>query len=251
MKLAFVQPDTIWEDPAANLEKATGFISKAAVGGAGLAVLPEMFTTGFSMNAHSIKGAESSHEIASLASGNRINILAGVAAASGGRGLNKALAFDSSGAAVSEYTKMHPFSFAGEHEHYSPGPGPVTFELSGVPSSVFICYDLRFPEAFRAVARDVKVIYVLANWPASRQDHWHTLLKARAIENQCYVVGVNRVGTDGNGVQYTGGSAAYGPFGEVPLVCGQEEGVFITELGLKAVDEVRSAYPFLRDMRTD
>jgi predicted amidohydrolase len=99
------------------------------------------------------------------------------------------------------------------------------------------------------VARDVKVIYVLANWPASRQEHWHTLLRARAIENQCYVAGVNRVGTDGNGIDYAGGSCVYSPFGEELLIAVNKEGTYSVELDLNLVDTTRSKYPFLNDMK--
>jgi predicted amidohydrolase len=250
LKLALVQPDTTWESPAGNLEKAAGLIARASAQGAEVAALPEMFTTGFSMNAHSIEGAEARIALSSMAKENNINIIAGVAAPVDVKGLNKALAFDTSGALIAEYAKMHPFSYAGEEKHYTPGQGPVTFDLAGAPSSVFICYDLRFPEIFRSVARDVKVIYLLANWPASRQEHWHALLRARAIENQCYVAGVNRVGADGGGIEYVGGSCVHGPFGEEFLVAGKKEGVSVVDLDIASVESIRSQYPFLNDMRT-
>jgi len=250
LKLALVQTDTVWERPFENLAKVARLTGEAAAQRVSVAVLPEMCTTGFSMGAHSIGGAEATGQLSVMASENRLAILAGVAAPSGSTGLNKALAFDRFGALVSEYAKLHPFSLAGEHKHYAPGQKTVVFDLSGAASSVFICYDLRFPEVFRAVARAVKVIYVLANWPASRQDHWHALLRARAIENQCYVAGVNRVGTDGAGIDYAGGSCVYGPFGEEVFVAGNEEGFYVTELDLSLVDSTRSRYPFLDDMRS-
>lgn len=249
LRLALIQPDTVWESPARNIEKTSGLIAQASSEGATIAALPEMFTTGFSMNAHSIEGSEARDEISALASENSINILAGVAAPSGERGLNKALAIDQSGGLVAEYSKMHPFSFAGENQHYDPGPCTATFSLAGVPSSVFICYDLRFPEVFRRVAAEVKVIYVLANWPAARQEHWHALLMARAIENQCFIAGVNRVGKDGTGIKYSGGSCVYGPFGEEVFIAGEDEGVYIVDLDISLVDSTRSRYHFLDDMR--
>ena len=249
LRLTLIQLDTAWEDPAANLEKASKLIALSAKEKASVAALPEMCTTGFSMEAHTIKGSEAGEELSALASAHRICILGGVAAPSVGKGLNKALAFDGSGALVSEYSKMHPFSLAGEDKHYAPGKEPVTFDLAGVSSSVFICYDLRFPEVFRRVARAVKVIYVLANWPAGRQEHWHTLLRARAIEDQCFVAGVNRVGTDGNGIAHAGGSCVYGPFGQEFLIAGDKEGAYTVDLDLSLADSVRAQYPFLNDMR--
>lgn len=252
MRISIIQPDIVWEDPAANIEMASAMVADAAGKGASVAVLPEMFSTGFSMDAHSVPGVEDvPAELARLARENSISIIAGTAAHSRTTppGLNRALAYDSSGELIAGYSKMHPFSFAGEDRHYVPGPGPVTFELGGQPSSVFICYDLRFPEVFRSVARKVKVIYVIASWPAARQEHWATLLRARAIEDQCFVVGVNRVGTDGNGVSHAGGSCVFGPFGEVVFSAGQAVGVYDVELDIALVDRVRAEYPFLDDMR--
>ena len=251
LRLALIQPDTAWENPEANIKKADRMLSGAAESGATVAAFPEMFTTGFSMKAHAIKGAEALDSLSSLASKHNINLLAGVASASGLQGLNKALAYDNSGSLVADYSKMHPFSFADEDKHYSPGPGTAVFKLAGVASSVFICYDLRFPEVFRSVARQVKVIYVLANWPASRHDHWHALLKARAIENQCFVAGVNRTGADGEGIAYAGGSCVYGPFGEEVFLADESEGVYIVDLDISLADSTRSRYPFLKDMRAD
>ena len=107
---------------------------------------------------------------------------------------------------IAKYSKMHPFSFAKEDQYFSAGNTRVIFHIEGIPASVFICYDLRFPEIFRDIAREVQAVFVLANWPSTRKDHWETLLKARAIENQCFVIGVNRTGKDGNGIRYPGAS---------------------------------------------
>lgn len=251
MKIALIQMDMGWETPAANMQKARAMISEAALAGADVAALPEMFATGFSMDAHRIKGIGSiPPELSAMAKDNRIALIAGVPAEGiSPRGLNKALAYDSDGTPVAEYTKMHPFSYAGEDKHYAPGSAPVTFMLSAAPSSVFICYDLRFPEVFRKVAKKAMVIYVLANWPAARQEHWEALLRARAIENQCFIIGVNRTGTDGNNVAYAGGSAAYGPFGDTILMGGNTEGVLMAEIEPEEAVRVRQRYPFLTDMR--
>ena len=113
------------------------------------------------------------------------------------------------------YTKMYPFSPAREHRHYEAGAAPVVFELAGAWCGVFICYDLRFPEAFRSIAKNVQAVFVIANWPRSRIEQWDILLRARAIENQCYSIGVNRTGLDGNGLYYSGSSQIVDPRGKV------------------------------------
>ena len=129
MKIALIQPDTAWENPKSNISKAGTFIRDAKARGAELALLPEMFSTGFSMKAYSVEGAKRTPEaLSAMAKENSIAVIAGVAATNdsmGPPGINKALAFDDSGALVAEYVKMHPFSFAGEDRHYAPGRGPV------------------------------------------------------------------------------------------------------------------------------
>ncbi len=138
---------------------------------------------------------------------------------------------------------------AGEHEHYEAGAGPVLFRLDGVPASVFICYDLRFPEAMRAVAREVNAVFVIANWPSERVDHWRALLKARAIENQFFVVGVNRAGTDANGIDYPGASGVFGPDGQEICTGSATNELLICEFVPQESERIRSDLPFLDDMR--
>lgn len=145
--------------------------------------------------------------------------------------------------------KIHPFSFSGEDKYYIAGINPVIFNIDDSPCSVFICYDLRFPEIFKKVAKNVQAIFVIANWPASRKEHWETLLKARAIENQCFVIGVNRIGVDGNGITYHGASNIFDPSGN-NILCGNDKDEFLTgEINLKDAAEVRSKFPFLKDMK--
>ena len=212
MRAALIQLNTAWHDPEDNLRKAGQLVSDASSAGATLAVVPEMFLTGFSMSPDAPSGGDSATgSLKAIAKECGINVIAGYALkrGDGDRPENVARVFDSGGDVVATYSKVHPFSYAKEDIHYMAGEGPVVFELDGVPMSAFICYDLRFPELFRAVAREVRLMLVLANWPASRQEHWTALLKARAIENQCFVLGVNRTGRDGNGIEYIGGSAVW------------------------------------------
>jgi len=253
MKIALVQMDIRWEDREANLERAGSFLEDAARGGADAALLPEMFTTGFSMNpvAHDDNEDGRTHSFLSgIARRLGINIVAGygVVNKAGGKGRNIARAYGRVGEAAGTYVKMHPFSHAGEDRHFEAGTSPALFALDGVPASVFICYDLRFPEVFRQVAREARLVCVLANWPASRDDHWISLLKARAIENQCFVAGVNRAGTDGSGLSYRGHSAIFGPSGETVCSCGEAEEVRICSLDPDEAERVRAKYPFLKDM---
>jgi len=249
-----LQMDTAWHDPEGNITRADELVAEAAERNADVAVLPEMCTSGFSMDpekAAEPEGGQSVMGLASIARNNRINLIAGVALRESGqeKARNSALVFNRKGEIVSRYTKCHPFSPSGEDLRYEAGVDPVVFELEGVRSSVFICYDLRFPEIMRSVAESVQVMYVIANWPAGRARHWHTLLTARAIENQCFVLGVNRTGTDGNGIVYEGGSLAVGPTGMVLLRAGAAEGVELVEFDPAETEQARAEFPALKDRR--
>jgi predicted amidohydrolase len=143
--------------------------------------------------------------------------------------------------------KQRVFSFAGEHESYVPGHAPVVFTIEGVRISPFICFDLRFPELFREVAAQADAIALIANWPAERRAHWDVLVRARAIENQSFMIAVNRTG-EGGGVRYDGGSVAYGPWGEaLPRLSGPKAGPAIVSIDVQRVREIRARYPFLND----
>lgn len=255
MKIALIQMDTAWESKKANYVRAENFFRRADRESCDLIVFPEMFNTGFSMNISAIaedERGETSQVLSELAKKYGLNVIAGFAAKKQGRKKlrNLAVAFDRKGSVIATYAKMHPFSFAKEDKYFSSGDTRIIFHIEEVPVSVFICYDLRFPEIFRDIARGVQAIFVLANWPDSRRDHWETLLKARAIENQCFVIGVNRTGKDGNGVRYTGASHVYGPMGN-DFCSGDSRKQFITcEIDPETVTKVRSRFPFLEDMRS-
>jgi predicted amidohydrolase len=186
-----------------------------------------------------------------MASEHKINIVGGYPALYPGeeKGRNLAAAYGRDGERVALYQKMHPFPLAGEDRHYLAGKGPVVFALDGTPSSVFICYDLRFPEAMRKVAKEVSLMFFIANWPAQRAEHWDMLLRARAVENQCFVAGVNRVGTDGNGIAYSGVSAIFGPTGNMLCRGSDKEEIIFCEIDPGEAESVRAEYPFLGDMR--
>lgn len=252
MRVASIQLDIAWEDKEKNLERAERFVGSAKDDNCDVVVFPEMFNVGFSMNVASIaepRNGLTTRRLCELAKHHDIHLIAGYAEQSGEKGKNVALSIDRNGKVVGRYVKNHPFSFANEHESYVPGNKQAIFEMDGTKCSMFICYDLRFPELFRRVAKEVEIIFVIANWPEARQAHWESLLKARAIENQCFVVGVNRIGKDGNDLVYGGGSHVYHPLGEDLSRGGKGQEYVVTELNIAQTGSVREEFPFLQDMK--
>jgi predicted amidohydrolase len=256
LRVALGELDTGWHDPATALQRAERVITQSAAQGAHLVVLPEMCTTGFTMRAEDWAeplDGPSAHRLAAMAAADRIWVLAGLAVRAKARGAeppvmhNAAVLFDPAGRLHATYVKQRVFSFAGEHESYMPGDAPVVVTIHGVRISPFICFDLRFPELFRDVAGAVDAMVLIANWPAERRAHWDVLVRARAIENQCFMVAVNRTG-DGGGVRYDGGSAAYGPWGEsLPNLSRPQDGPAIVSIDAHRVREIRARYPFLNE----
>lgn len=255
MKVAGLQLDISWQEPAINLERAELWIRRAADQGAKLITLPEMFATGFSMDVGRASAARMETEdlLRRLATSLQVTLIAGTAEVlggdSGGRGANVALLVDPEGG-VHTYHKIHPFSFAGEHERYQGGDRVLTVSCGETKVSPFVCYDLRFPEIFRAVAESTHLIVVIASWPDLRGYAWRSLLVARAIENQCYVLGVNRVG-EGGGQSYRGDSMLIDPLGEVMASARGAEGIVGGEVDVAHVEQVRGRFPFLRDRRVE
>lgn len=255
LRVALGEYDTGWHDPEVSLERAARVVERAAAAGAELVALPEMCTTGFTMDsAAQAEPADgrSARALAVLARRHRIHLLAGVAtraAEDGEEGFfNSALLFGPEGAQEPEYRKQKLFAFADEHRFYRPGGAPVVHRIGGVRLAPLICFDLRFPELFRAVAPEVDLIVLIANWPESRRSHWDVLVRARAIENQCYVVAVNRTG-EGGGLEYRGGSIAYDPWGERVDEPGGPEGPRIAHVDPDEVTRIRSRFPFTEDRR--
>jgi len=253
MKLALMQMDIAWEKKERNLEKAEMLLKKAAEHECSVAVFPEMFATGFSMNARSVADPPDGPVLSGLcrmAKRYGISVLAGIAVKRGEAYENRAYAIDSEGTVLEFYTKNYGFSYSGEDEIYQSGHRQPVFGMEGVSASVFICYDLRFPELFRKVAKEVSVIFVIANWPDSRIDQWDALLKARAIENQCFIVGVNRKGTDGNGLSYNGHSSVFSPSGEDIELFRLDGECRCFDIDEGETAFVRKRFPFLKDMKS-
>jgi omega-amidase len=254
VKVALIQLNTAWENRQRNYEKARFFAKKAAGECCDCIVFPEMFNTGFSMNLAAISDegiGETTSVLSEIAKKNNINLIAGfpIKAPGEDKGRNMAVAYDRKGMLRATYTKMHCFCLTDEGKYYMAGDNVTTFDIDGLPSSIFICYDLRFPEVFRKVAKQVQAIFVIANWPSERVEHWNALLKARAIENQCFIIGVNRTGIDGNGIHYSGSSCVIDPTGSFIFSGNESDEYIICDFDPSQVGKVRSQFPFLKDMR--
>jgi predicted amidohydrolase len=255
MNLYCCQLDIVWEDKQANYRKVEQLLADARPQRDSLVLLPEMFATGFSMNVDAVAedggGGPTVQFLSRQAAALGVFLVGGFATRGGdGMGRNVLAVFDPDGKRVADYTKIHPFSVGEEHRHYAGGEAVCTFAWDGATVSPFICYDLRFPEIFRHGTRvGAEVLTVIANWPQARIEHWVTLLRARAVENQAYVAGVNRCGTDPKLV-YTGRSIIVDPQGNILADAGAEERVISAAIDLPALREYRRRFPFLADMRS-
>lgn len=249
MKVAAIQHDIVWEDAKATREHVTPLIAAAAAAGAGLIVLSEMYATGFSMHPERMgedEGGPSERYLVEQAALHGAHLLASVAQrGADGRYRNNAIVAAPDGS-VHRYAKIHPFSHAGEHEHYAAGDRYLTVEIRGLRVTPFVCYDLRFADEFWACAERTDLFVVPANWPEPRREHWRTLLRARAIENQAFVVGVNRVGTT-RSAAYAGDSAIIDPLGRTLAEAGPVETTLVAEVEAVEVSAVRAEFRFLMD----
>lgn len=252
MKVAAVQHDVVWGDRDANFAHLRGRIAEAAATGARLAVLCEMFSCGFSLDTPRVAepfDGPSATFLREQAMTHGIWVCGSVPERTDGASVphNVAILAAPDGE-LHRYRKIHPFSYAREHEAYAAGDQLVTVEVEGCRVSLFVCYDLRFADEFWGLAPRTDCYVVVANWPESRRHHWRTLLVARAIENQAYVVGVNRVG-EGDGLRYVGDSRIVDPLGEVLAAAAGTEALLVAEVDPAVVRAVRERFPFLADRR--
>jgi predicted amidohydrolase len=255
MKVCALQFDIVWENKRSNHDKVRAMLDLAGPEEGSLVVLPEMFATGFSMNVAAIDDSdtcETQEFMSHLAADYRVFINGGVVVRDiSGRGRNDSVLFDPRGNEIARYSKIQPFSIAGEKDHYVAGNDVVVTDCGEFRLAPFICYDLRFPELFRsAAARGANLFTVIANWPVARVDHWITLLRARAIENQAFVVGVNRCGDDPE-LHYPGRSMIIDPRGVVLEDAGDLENHILSTLDLALLLEYRNNFPILSDIRPD
>lgn len=255
MKVYCVQPDLVWHDAAANRQRVQKMIRRASPEAGSLVVLPETFASGFTNDVAAGTDSpadETASWCAALAEHFDCTIIAGlITTADDGRGRNQAVVCGPAGE-MGRYTKIHRFRLGGEAEQYAPGTRSQVFEIQTAQAgpvrvAPLVCYDLRFPETFREAALEGAEVYVvIANWPAKRSRHWHALLRARAIENQAFVVGVNRTGSDPT-VVYSGGTSVYDPDGQQLLSMDELPGVAATHLDLEGLRTARRELPFLAD----
>jgi predicted amidohydrolase len=252
MRVAAIQHDIAWEDPKANFAALAPRIAGAAGAGARLIVLTEMYATGFSMNtevtaepvggpATSFLVEQAQHHDAWVAG----SVAERVDAAE--RPFNT-LVLAAPNGAVHRYRKIHPFTHSGEHEHFRAGRDHVTVDVEGLRVTLFVCYDLRFADEFWTTAAGTDVYVVPANWPDTRREHWRTLLRARAIENQAYVIGVNRVGMGGR-LTYVGDSMIVDPMGEVLASAAGGEALLVCDVDAATVAATRDRFRFMQDRR--
>ena len=253
MRVIGCQFDIAWEDKHANFAKAQRLVAAASPQPNSLVVLPEMFATGFSMNLElsESSGAETEEFLARTAQEFQICLVAGAPIRGrDGRVRNKALVFSSKGELIAFYAKMNLFTPGGERKHYTAGRQPIVFEWQGWKRPLSYADDLRFPEVFRmaAASHQPELFIVIANWPEMRIHHWLRLLQARAIENQAFVVGVNRCGQDPYH-SYNGHSAVVDPDGTILVDGGSHEGCISCDLELAGLMQDPSRLPFLADLQ--
>jgi omega-amidase len=254
LKITLIQANQTWEDKTANLEHFETLLE--GIGETDLILLPEMFHTGFSMNGAAL--AETTDDsmalewIRRMAAEKQAAVYTSFIARDGAKLYNRGVFAQADGSVIF-YDKRKTFGMAGENAVYASGQGERIVDYKGWKINLQICYDLRFPENVRnGIAEDGKPLYDLllyvANWPARRIAHWNALLPARAIENQCVVAAVNRVGTDANGLDYSGDSAVYDALGDRKLSFEKGvESVQTVEISRDALMEAREKLPFLID----
>lgn len=251
MKLALAQLDMAFEDKTTNRETALQFIKQAASEKVDMILFPEMTLTGFSMNTSRVGEINNETTDFFKQMSSKFNIVIGFGYVEGSsNSKNKYSVVAPSGASLVNYTKIHPFSFGEETEFYQSGKVIEFFNAFDFTISPFICYDLRFPEIFQIASKTASLITVAANWPIERRQHWITLLKARAIENQCYIAGINRVG-EGNGLTYSGDSMIVDPLGNVISSLYMEDGLIIADICSSDVTQIRATFKLKEDRKEE
>ena len=250
MKVGLVQYNPIWENKSANIEKISDLLKES--GQLDLLIFPEMTLTGFTMKSKEFSEeleGESHSFFASIAKEKTCAVLYGTIEKGKKKNFNTLVHINNQGNIVSTYRKIHPFSYSAEDIFFGKGKETVVTKAKGVKIGLSICYDLRFPELYRFFVKEkVHLIVDIANWPDTRIEHWRTLLKARAIENQCYVAGVNRVGDDPK-LHYNGFSSVIDPMGNEIVSVENEEKIIIAKIDRNYVNDVRKKLPFLKDIR--
>lgn len=256
MKIACVQMNIAFGEPEKNFAAVKKYLEEAARANSDVIVFPEMWNTGYALeqldHLADEKGTKTKLLLTEFAKKYQVNIVGGsVATKKEDKFFNTMYVADRTGNIVAEYDKAHLFKLMDEHLFIDAGKKVNLFDLDGVNCGGIICYDLRFPEWTRVhTIAGARVMFVPAEWPSQRVDHWQLLLQARAIENQCYIVAVNRVGTDPNN-EFNGHSMVIAPWGELLISNQTAEGIYFANIELEEVDRVRKTIPVFQDRRTD
>ncbi len=252
LAVTLIQTELVWEDIQANLERFQDEID-AITSPTDLVILPEMFSTGFSMRpealAEDMDGAAVTW-MRNTALEKGAVITGSVMVVDQGRFYNRLIWARPDGT-IETYDKKHLFRYAGEDKVYTPGQRRVTVELHGWKIRPFICYDLRFPIWTRNLDNAYDLAVFVANWPSKRAAHWRALLRARAIENQAYVAAVNRVGRDGNGFDHRGDSAVIDPLGNLLFERADKAFTVTLTLSRKVLTDYRRQFPAWKDADLD
>lgn len=255
MRVALVSLDQVWQDKDANLARCRELAARASTHGCAVAIFPEMTLTAYSLDMEAL--AEPAQDSASLRAFGLLAKELGIDLVFGaslndeasGKPLNSLCLARANGQVEVPYAKIHPFSFAGEDKALSAGNRLGRMQLGEMLLGCSVCYDLRFPEMYSAMAKSCNAVVNIANWPNRRVAHWRALLLARAIENQYFVFGVNRVGADGNGLSYEKSSLAISPEGQVLTALYSELELDVYEIDLDSVAAYRRSFPTAADKR--
>jgi omega-amidase len=251
LKISAVQLDSVWEDKQKNFDKIYSLVTRLSR--RDLIILPETFATGFTMRSEEFaeeRMGETETFLQDIAKETNAYVIGGwIEKNPMGKPFNT-LTVSSPDSIVTRYRKIHPFSFDHEDRHFSRGDELASFELKGLTISPLICYDVRFPETFRSSVGKTDLYVVIASWPSARIHHWLTLLKARAIENQAYVVGVNRVGVAGriNKLYHNGYSAFFSPLHEEKILNSEKEDILEVSISKEELNQIRESFPYLKDI---
>ena len=248
LKVTLIQSELAWEDIDSNLAEFNYRID-AIEEDTHLIVLPEMFSTGFTMNAAALAqdmNGSAVKWIKAKSAEKNIDIVGSFIADDSGKFFNR-LVWAKPNGEIFVYDKKHLFRMAGEEKIYSAGSKNIIVELNGWKIRPFICYDLRFPAWTRNIANQFDAAIFIANWPERRSAHWKALLQARAIENQCYIIGVNRVGIDGNGLSYSGDSSIIDPWGTIIFQKSTQACIYTGDLSYDILQQSRESFPVWKD----
>lgn len=254
MRIGLAQMQIAFEDKITNQETCRRFFADAKKQGVDFLLFPEMSLTGFSMHTsvtgESMENAPTLTFFQEQAKENGIAVCFGMVDNAEEKAVNRCIILDKNGRVLANYGKIHPFSYGAEAAFFKGGDALAFCELEGIPICPTICYDLRFPELYQAASKQAKLITVIANWPTVRREHWILLLKARAIENQCFIAAVNATGFIKK-LEYPGDSMVIDPYGHVITPDISAEALLTCDLDMSLVEQYRREFPLKNDRRED